>query len=86
MPVPCPIALPADLAVLLDRVSTAPERTVLTFRVEAGYLNGDANEGYDDATRALYRRVTDLLAQAGFTFHDGLYEFDTELWRYIARA
>ena len=86
MPARFPTNLPTDIVALRDRLDTTAERTLVTFRVEAGYLNGDANEGYDDATRALYRRVTDLLAQAGFTFHDGLYEFDTELWRYIARA
>ena len=86
MPARFPTNLPTDIVALLDRLDTTAERTLVTFRVEAGYLNGDANEGYDDATRALYRRVTDLLAQAGFTFHDGLYEFDTELWRFIARA
>jgi hypothetical protein len=86
MPARFPTNLPTDIVALLDRLDTTAERTLVTFRVEAGYLNGDANEGYDDTTRALYRRVTDLLAQAGFTFHDGLYEFDTELWRYIARA
>ena len=87
MPVPCPIALPADLAALLERVNTTPERTVLTFRVEAGYLNDHRNDGYnagyDEATLALYKRMTAALAQEGYAFHDGIYEFTDELWLYI---
>jgi hypothetical protein len=86
VPVPCPIDLPADLAALLERVNITPERTVLTFRVEAGYLNNDANEGYDEATLALFRRMTAALAQEGYTVHDGLYEWSTELWLYIRRT
>jgi len=83
VPVPCPIALPDDLAALLHRVDTTTARTVLTFRVEARYLNNDANEGYDEATLALYRRMTAALAQEGYAVHDGIYEFTDELWLYI---
>lgn len=84
---PCPIALPADLAALFDREDTTPARTVLIFRVDAGYVNDVRNDGYnagyDEATLALYRRMTAALAQEGYAFHDGLYEFTSELWLFI---
>lgn len=90
MPVPCPIDLPADLATLLERVNTTAEHTVLTFRVDAGYLNDIHNDGYnagyDETTLALYRRMTAVLAQEGYAFHDGIYEFTSELWLYIRHS
>jgi hypothetical protein len=83
VPVPCPIDLPADLAALLERIDATPERTVLTFRVAAGYRNCDPHDAWNETTLALFRRMHASLTQQGYTVHDGLYESGSELWLYI---